>query len=164
MANTQISEGRIYLQVGHSYNGDQLDYNDKVVPAGREAVRASYPLFKTSTKSVLLAVYSTQELTAWDRKVIRRHHAEEAFLESGKKVMFYDFNYDHFLENLRARKLKILAEKGLFDDGTIFGRVARIVIIPEQVIPAHEKTIYLEWDCWEDQFETDEDTDRRRGR
>jgi hypothetical protein len=161
MANTEVSgEGRIYLQVGYGWM-QEPQYKDSVIPAGREVVKGGYFVFKTHIKYVLLAVYATKELTAWDRRVIRRHHAIEAVLLTGETIRFYDFNYDHFLENLRATKLRILERKGLADDGTIFGKVSKTIIVPEKIIPAHEKSIYVDWDCNEHQYETEEDLERR---
>ena len=46
------------------------------------------------------------------------------------------------------------------DDGSIFGRVEKEIIIPEKIIPEHNKIIYVEWNDWEDYFEDDEDGER----
>jgi hypothetical protein len=174
MTNTQVTrDGRIYLQVGYCYQYSEdaggetkLELEDGVAPIGRQVIKTQQkPFVQTPysdltgyVKSVLLAVYETSELTEWDRRVIAKHRLFGIILEDGTRVNSVGFTYNHFFETLRARKLRLLGEKGMLeiDDGTIFGTCSKTIVIPEKVIPAHDYELRVEWDDWNDQFETDE--------
>lgn len=111
-----------------------------------------------------LAEYDQKEIHPEDLKIIKKHETNKAYIVgTTKELKYYDFTNDHFLETLRHKKLKKLKEKNLLelDDGTIFGEVRKTIQIPEKIkiIPAHEKDIYVEWDCYNHIYNTDEDDD-----
>jgi len=163
MTTPQISNnGRIFLQVGMSFNTDrEAILEDGKAPEGRLVVKAGNPQGRM-IKTLLLAVYESRELAEWDRQIISKHRTFDATLEDGSVVKYVGFTYEHFFETLRARKLKSLASRGMLaeDDGTIFGRVSKEIRIAERVIPAHNYEIWLEWDCWNDMYATDETQDQ----
>ena len=163
MATNHISnKGVIYLQVGLLYVDEsnparQLiadDYEYGKTRYDRQLVSAHTDSSKRFKRMLLLAVYHTDELTQYDRSVIRKHHTEEAILDDGSMVRYASFTYDHFFETLRARKLRLLAERGLIDDGTIFGSVSKRIVVPERIITAHDVVISVDWDCCNDELET----------
>jgi hypothetical protein len=166
MDNTTITQNsRIYLRVGYTLNPEnEPRLEDENAPAGRSVVRSRDKEGRI-IKSILLAVYETAELSEWDRRVIAKHKSFDAILEDGSVVKYQGFTYDHFFETLRATKLRILGRKGMLeaDDGTIFGRCTKQIRISEKVIPAHNYDLSVEWDCWNDLYQTDEDGGDRYG-
>jgi hypothetical protein len=104
-------------------------------------------------EKIILAVYSEKELHKYDIGIIKKHESDIAIFKD-KEIEYYGFTHSHYLELIRKRKLKIIKELKLEEDNTIFGGVKKKVIVPEKIIPEHETTHYVEWDCWEDGWET----------
>lgn len=144
------ADGNIYLLVGdEKYITDYDSLN--IEKYDREIIRA----YNKYCDCKLLAVYKTSEFVDADLKIIRQHTLSDAEYK-GKKIKYYGFTHCHFFETLRNRKKKMLKEKSIKDDGTIFQKVSKTITIPEQVIPEHKAEIYVEWDCFEDSHTTED--------
>jgi hypothetical protein len=134
-------------------------------PKGREVVVAEKnpgrfnPTY--TPDKMLLAKYKRSEFCDEDLRVIFNHQCSRGTTADGKVVDYFSFTHEHFLETLRARKLKMMAEKGIDDDGTYFGTAKKTIIVPEQVIPEHEEEIYVEWVCWDDEYQDEKDFEMR---
>ena len=137
---------------------------DKIVflKAGREVLyveeEAHLQGRRLIAKSVqVIAVYYDEEFSDSDLEVIHRHadRNEGGLLGVDFKV-YANTHYEPY-ESLRKWKQELLEERGLEDDGTIFGRVFVDLVIPERVvvIPAHTHKKYVGWNCWNDSFDTE---------
>jgi hypothetical protein len=152
----------LYLQVGRvSHDGTKDMIDDYIFEKlceypNRKLIKV---LDRHSKTTRILAVYDEWSIDPFDLEIIKRHNQTVAEYE-GKQIKYYSFTHNHFLETLKQRKLNLIKKSNLMDlyDGTIFGRVERTTKIPEhtEIIPEHDETIYVDWDDWNDYFETEQ--------
>jgi hypothetical protein len=158
----------IYLQVGYERDFEGFPKKDEIedYSSWYDKEIKIYPrkLIKVKDsrkKTIILAVYENKEIHPYDMKVIKRHRTFKAVLENEKEIHYFSFTHYHFLETLRKRKISRMKTNGLLenDDNTVFGRVEKIIIIPEEriVAPERKETIYVEWDDWDDEYQSYDD-------
>lgn len=164
------AKNRVYFLVGRIRETNDyiiLDDDDGLTNKKSELKKLIEPRIKRGLTKIykhknykekgeyVLAEYDENEIHPDDLKIIKKHRSWKAYIIGTEKpIEYYDFIHQHFLEFLRYRKVKMLKAEELseLDDGTIFGRISKKVQIAEKiiVIPAHEKEIFVEWDCYED--------------
>lgn len=153
-----MSDDKIYLEVGHIRDDGRKYIDDerfgKTVLPNRELVIGK--METVLKKRRIFAVYEKSEIDKDDLIVIGHHTKRTAIIEGDKEIEYHSFTHDHFFETLKNTKERLCKENGLEYDGTIFGKASKKIIIPEQIIPSYEEEIFVEWNCWDDLYCTDE--------
>lgn len=153
---TEKPNQKVYIEVGFMTRTHDTVIHD------RETYGRKIILVYDGTKERLLAEYDRSEFCESDWEVFARHPLNDAVLGSTKEPMkYYDFTRGHFIETLRADKARICDRLGLKMDGTIFGRLSRVVHLPARfvLVPAQDNEIFVEYDCWEDSWTASDSLD-----
>jgi len=107
-------------------------------------------IYIRNTDRKALAEYREEEFCKEDLSTIKRHSKT-----SYGRYSYYDITGTLF-EEIRKHKLRLLQQKGIPDDGTIFGTASKEIFVPQKIIPEHKINIFVEWDCWNDNLRTDD--------
>lgn len=113
--------------------------------------RKSYKILNGLLRiSSYVVEYDVADFCSDDLKVIVKHNSHGRVLDVLGDTICYSFTHYKPFELIRERKVKLCKELGVEPDGSIFGTVKTVERIPQRIIPAHDRTHSVEWQCFDD--------------
>jgi hypothetical protein len=149
-----MSKGkRIYIKIGESFHRTEIENESSSKRRQEhECTGGLKQLYADSDgSSVCLKEYNVNEIHPFDLKVIKRHVERK----TADGTPFYDFTRDSTLNEIRAEKTMFLSKKQrkhhyVDAENSVFSSATFTLHVPEKIIPEHDETKSMYWNCDDD--------------